>query len=140
MHRETFDWALVRSFLVVLDAGSLMGAVQRSGARQPTSSQHVAELEAQLGAPLFERTDDQVAYGRLLPAGAGIGFVARYNLAHWRDVVPVLPALKMAPMSCWLAVHRETRGNPVVRRVYDFLAAAIPAKLQPAQAVIGPAS
>ncbi len=43
-----FDWALVRSFLAVLDAGSLMGAARTLGARQPTLSRHVAELEAQL--------------------------------------------------------------------------------------------
>ena len=51
-----FDWALVKSFLAVLDAGSLMGAARRIGAQQPTLSRHVAELETQLGAPLFERT------------------------------------------------------------------------------------
>jgi hypothetical protein len=32
-------------------------------------------------------------------------------------------------MPCWLAVHREIRGNRVVRRVYDFLAARIPERL-----------
>ena len=53
---DRFDWALVRSFLAVLDAGSLMGAARRLGAQQPTLSRHVAELEAQLGVPLFERT------------------------------------------------------------------------------------
>jgi DNA-binding transcriptional LysR family regulator len=30
-----FDWTLVRSFLAVLDAGSLMGAARRLGAQQP---------------------------------------------------------------------------------------------------------
>ena len=55
-HNRAFDWALVRSFLAVLDAGSLMGAARKLGAQQPTLSRHVAELEAQLGAPLFERT------------------------------------------------------------------------------------
>jgi DNA-binding transcriptional LysR family regulator len=64
-----------------------------------------------------------VAYGQLVAAGAGIGFVARYNLAHWPGVVPLLPMLKIPPLPCWLAVHREIRGNPLVRRVYDFLAA-----------------
>ena len=54
--QERFDWALVRSFLAVLDAGSLMGAARKLHAHQPTLSRHVAELEAQLGAPLFERT------------------------------------------------------------------------------------
>jgi DNA-binding transcriptional LysR family regulator len=287
-----FDWALVRSFLAVLDAGSLMGAARRLGAQQPTLSRHVAELEAQLGAPLFERTgrgvvptamalaiadaarqmeqgadtlartltrrreattgtvrvttsevaasyllppvlvqlqqtepgiqvelvasnqlsnllrreadiavrmvrpaqsslvarkladiaivacahdsylrqagtprtpadlarhrligydrddtiergfarmglvlpreafalrtDNQLAYGRLVAAGAGIGFVAAYNLRYWPGVQPVLPMLQIPPLPCWLAVHREIRGSALVRRVYDVLAAQIP--------------
>ena len=295
MAKDNFDWALVKSFVAVLDAGSLMGAARQLGARQPTLSRHVAELEAQLGSPLFERTargvtptaaglaiadaarqmqhsaeqlgrglarsrdattgtvrittsdvaavwllppvlaalqrqepgiqielvasntlsnllrreadiavrmvrpvqgsltarklgeisivaaahedylaragtprqpadllqhcligmdrddtivrgfagsglplareqfalrtDDQVAYGRLVAAGAGIGFVAAYNIAHWPGVRPLLPALKIPPLPCWLAVHREIRGNRVVRRVYDFLAEAVPQAL-----------
>lgn len=293
---DRFDWALVKSFLAVLDAGSLMGAARRLKAQQPTLSRHVAELEAQLGVPLFERTgrgvvptaaalaiadsarqmdegaaslaralaknrdatggkvrittsmvaacwllppmlaelqraepgitvelvasnqianllrreadiavrmvrptqaslvarkigdvsicaaahrsyldaagtprrpedllrhrligydrddaiergfaamgytipreqfvlrtDDQVAYGRLLASGAGIGFVARYNIAHWPGVEPLLPMLAIPPLPCWLAVHREIRGNRVVRRVYDFLAEALPEALE----------
>ena len=295
MTAQTFDWALVKSFLAVLDAGSLMGAARALQARQPTLSRHVAELEAQLGAPLFERTgrgvvptaaalaiadaarqmqdgaeqlgrtllrtrdattgtvristsevaatwllppvlaalheaepgiqiellasnalsnllrreadiavrmvrpaqtsliarklgeipivaaahdsyltragtprtpqdlqqhtligydrdesmlrgfaamgmpvvreqfalrtDDQVAYGRLVAAGAGIGFVAGYNVAQWPGVRALLPMLKIPPLPCWLAVHREIRSNRVVRRVYDFLAQALPAAL-----------
>ena len=297
-NREDFDWSLAKSFLAVLDAGSLMGAARRLQAQQPTLSRHIAELEAQLGVPLFERTgrgvtptaaalaiadaarqmqdgagalarslaksrdattgtvrvttsqvaatwmlppllaqlqqaepgidvelvasnqltnllrreadiavrmvrpqqgslvarkladipivaaahesylaragtprrpedllghrligydrdetivrgfagiglvlarerfalrtDDQVAYGRLVAAGAGIGFVARYNIDHWPGVQEVLPQLQIPPLPCWLAVHREIRGNRLVRRVYDFLAEAIPA------AVAGP--
>jgi DNA-binding transcriptional LysR family regulator len=296
MPGETFDWTLVRSFLAVLDAGSLTRAARVLKAHQPTLSRHVAELEAQLGVPLFERTgrgvtptaaalsiadaarqmhdgadqlgrvlarqreatagsvrittsevaacwllppvlaalqaeepgiqvelvasnalnnllrreadiavrmvqpqqgsliarklgqipicaaahdsylaragtprapgdllahrligydgddllvrgfaalgypitrsqfalrtDDQVAYGRLVAAGAGIGFVAAYNLAHWPGVRPLLPMLKIPPLPCWLAVHREIRSNPVVRRVYDFLAQALPAEIE----------
>jgi DNA-binding transcriptional LysR family regulator len=295
MGLEVFDWTLVRSFLAVLDAGSLMGAARKLGAQQPTLSRHVAELERQIGAPLFERTgrgvtptalalaiadgarqmqggaealarslagardatsgtvrittsqvaasyllpsvlaalqraepgiqielvasnalsnllrreadiavrmvrpqqgslvarklaevpigaaahvsyleragtprrpqdllqhtligydredtiergfaalglalphqafalrtDDQVAYGRLVAAGAGIGFVALYNTAHWPGVQRLLPMLQIPPLPCWLAVHREIRGNKVVRRVYDFLAEAIPREL-----------
>lgn len=292
---DRFDWALVRSFLAVLDAGSLLGAARQLGAQQPTLSRQVAQLEAQLGGPLFERTgrgmtptalalsivdaarqmaqgadamgralagrrdaatgtvrittsqvaavwllppllaelqaaepgiqielvasnalsnllrreadiavrmvrpaqqslvarkladlpivaaaherylaragtpqrpqdllqhrllgydrddtlrrgfaalglpvspgqfalrtDDQVAYGRLVAAGAGIGFVAHYNLVHWPGVRPLLPMLKIPPLPCWLAVHREIRGNPLVRRVFDHLAEAIPRAL-----------
>jgi DNA-binding transcriptional LysR family regulator len=295
MTGSRFDWALVQSFVAVLDAGSLSGAAKRLGARQPTLSRQVAALEAQLGAPLFERTgrgveptalavaiadaarrmedgaedllrrldrkrsqangtvrittsqvaasfllppvlaalqteepgiqielvssnqltnllrreadiavrmvrpaqaslvarkladlpivagahesylaragtprrpeelrqhrligydrddlllrgfaglglpiareqfalrtDDQLAYGRLVAAGAGIGFVAEYNLRHWPGVVPVLPQLKIPPLPCWLAVHREIRGSALVRRVFDFLAEAIPREL-----------
>jgi DNA-binding transcriptional LysR family regulator len=295
MAQPAFDWALVRSFLAVLDAGSLMGAARRLNAQQPTLSRHVAELEAQLGAALFERTgrgvtptavalaiaesarqmeagadelarhlagqrdatsgsvristsqvaasyllppvlaalhqaepgiqvelvasnqltnllrreadiavrmvrpaqstlvarkladipigaaahnsylaragtprrpqdlaghtligydrdetiergfarlgvplphqafalrtDDQVAYGRLVAAGAGIGFVALYNTTYWPGVQRLLPMLQIPPLPCWLAVHREIRGSKVVRRVYDFLAEAIPREL-----------
>lgn len=291
-----FDWSLVRSFLAVLGAGSVSAAAKHSGARQPTLSRHVAELEAQLGAPLFERTgrgvvptgaalaivdsarrmedaalelarglatarsatrgvvrvttsqvaatwllpaalarlqlshpeieielvasneltnllrreadiavrmvrpaqqsliarklgeielvaaahksylakapplrvaedlvahrlvgydrddtivrgaarmgmvlargnfavrtDDQVVYGRLVAEGAGIGFVARYNLRHWPGVVAVLPALALGSLPCWLAVHREIRSNPRVRTVYDFLAREIAAAIR----------
>ena len=295
MANDGFDWTLVRSFVAVLDAGSLMGAARQLGAQQPTLSRHIAELEQQLGTPLFERTgrgvvptaaalaiadaarqmedgagalaralagqreattgtvrittsqvaavwllppvlaalqqaepgiqielvasnglsnllrreadiavrmvrpaqgslvakklgdipivaaahdsylaragaprqpddllqhrligferdpallrgfaalglpvtrehfalrtDDQVAYGQLVAAGAGIGFVAAYNVPQWPGVRTLLPTLKVPPLPCWLAVHREIRGSRVVRRVYDFLAAALPAAL-----------
>lgn len=51
-----FDWNLVRSFLAALEHGSLLGAARALGASQPTLGRHVAELEAQLGTVLFERT------------------------------------------------------------------------------------
>jgi DNA-binding transcriptional LysR family regulator len=58
---------------------------------------------ARLGHPLVReqfvvRTDDQVAYGRLVAAGAGIGFVARYNIRHWPGVKPLLPMLAIPPL------------------------------------------
>jgi DNA-binding transcriptional LysR family regulator len=89
---------------------------------------------AKLGLPLERsafvlRSDDQVAYGQLVAAGAGIGFVAAYNLRHWPGVTPLLPMLQIPPLPCWLAVHREIRSNRLVRRVYDFLAEAIPRAL-----------
>ncbi|HVO08333.1 MAG TPA: LysR substrate-binding domain-containing protein [Burkholderiaceae bacterium] len=97
----------------------------------------ILRASAQIGLPLTRehfalRTDDQLAYGRLVAAGAGIGFAAHYNLRHWRGVVPLLPMLKIPPLPCWLAVHREIRGSAVVRRVFEFLAEAIPRELQSA--------
>ncbi|MEI7443426.1 MAG: LysR family transcriptional regulator [Burkholderiales bacterium] len=292
---EDFDWSLVRSFVAVLDAGSLTAAARRTGMHQPTLSRHVAELEAQLQAPLFERTgrgvvptaaalaiadaarrmqadaqslaftlagrreattgtvritasriaatwllppvivrlqaaepgiqvelvgsdaltnllrreadiavrmvrpdqgsliarrmgdipivacahrrylrdapplrtptdlarhrlvgmdrdetirkgfaafglpldrdafavrtDDQIAYVRLVAEGAGVGFVTPYVLAQLPDVVRVLPMLEVPPLPCWLAVHREIRGNPVVARAWRVLVDALPAAI-----------
>ncbi len=298
MASERFDWTLVRSFLAVLDAGSLLGAARTLGAQQSTLSRHIAELEQQLGAPLFERTgrgvvptamahaiaeparhmetgahalsrtlaghrditsgtvristshvaaayllpplitalrrqepgiqielvasnqlsnllrreadiavrmvrptqnslvarklgeisivaaahksylaragypskpedlmrhqligydrddtiekgfakmgytlpkqafalrtDDQIAYGHLIANGAGIGFVARYNIRAWPEVEAILPSLKIPALPCWLAVHREIRSNKVVRIVYDFLASHLADELSTA--------
>ena len=51
-----FDWTLVRSFLVALEHGSLLGAARVLKSSQPTIGRHIAELESQLGVVLFERT------------------------------------------------------------------------------------
>jgi len=75
------------------------------------------------------RTDDQLAVGRLIAAGAGVGFAAAYNLRYWPGVVAILPELRIPALPCWLAVHREIRGSSLVRRVYDFLAEAVPRAL-----------
>lgn len=54
--RTDFDWRLVRSFLAALDRGSLLGAARALHSTQPTIGRHIAELEAQLGVLLFERS------------------------------------------------------------------------------------
>ncbi len=46
----------MRSFLAVIDTGSLQAAARKLASTQPTMGRHVAELEQQLGAVLFERT------------------------------------------------------------------------------------
>jgi DNA-binding transcriptional LysR family regulator len=62
-----FNWSLVRSFLAVLENGSLLAAARQLQTSQPTIGRHVAELESQLGLVLFERT------GRgLLPTEAAL--------------------------------------------------------------------
>jgi DNA-binding transcriptional LysR family regulator len=56
-HSSTdFDWRLVRSFLAVLDLGSLLAAARSLGVSQPTLGRHITELESQLASVLFERT------------------------------------------------------------------------------------
>ena len=54
--RRPFDWSLVRSFLAVLECGSLLAAAKALHTSQPTLGRHMAELESQLGVVLFERT------------------------------------------------------------------------------------
>ncbi len=56
MHTADFNWALIPSFLAALDRGSLMAAARQLDTSQPTVGRHIAELEAQLGVVLFERT------------------------------------------------------------------------------------
>lgn len=60
-----FDWTLVRSFLAVMEAGSLLGASKRLRATQPTIGRHIAQLESQLGCALFERTGRGLSPTRL---------------------------------------------------------------------------
>lgn len=75
------------------------------------------------------RTDDHLAYGRLVAAGAGIGFLAHYHAAQTPGLQRLLPQLRIPALPCWLAVHREIRSSRVVRRVYDHLARALAAQL-----------
>jgi DNA-binding transcriptional LysR family regulator len=51
-----FNWALIPSFLAAHAQGSLLGAARTLGISQPTVGRHIAQLEKQLGTPLFERT------------------------------------------------------------------------------------
>jgi DNA-binding transcriptional LysR family regulator len=50
------DWDLYRTFLAVLDEGSLSAAARALDLTQPTVGRHVEQLEATLGAPLFTRS------------------------------------------------------------------------------------
>ncbi|HEY6459531.1 MAG TPA: LysR family transcriptional regulator, partial [Polyangiaceae bacterium] len=52
------SWSELELFLAVADAGSLSGAAKRLQVTQPTVSRQLAELEAQLGEPLFLRAVD----------------------------------------------------------------------------------
>jgi DNA-binding transcriptional LysR family regulator len=53
---STIGWELYRSFLAVLDEGSLSGAARALGVAQPTVGRHVAALEKSLGLALFTRS------------------------------------------------------------------------------------
>ena len=53
---STIGWELYRSFLAVLNEGSLSGAARALGVAQPTVGRHVAALEKSLGLALFTRS------------------------------------------------------------------------------------
>lgn len=67
---NSLDWTLLRSFLAVVEGGSLSGAAKTMGATQPTLSRHIRELETALGVILFTRS----AQG-LDPTAAALGLV-----------------------------------------------------------------
>lgn len=75
------------------------------------------------------RCDDLIAYWEAVRAGLGIGFIADYLAATDRNVVAVLPMIKVPPIPIWLTVHREIRTSRRIRAVYDFLSQAVPKAL-----------
>ena len=52
---RSYDWNLIKSFLAIMDNGTLSAGAKRLGISQPTLSRHVDELEHSLGVILFER-------------------------------------------------------------------------------------
>ena len=55
------DWSLYRSFLAILQAGSLSAAARALGLTQPTLARHVAALEEAVGLTLFTRSQQGLA-------------------------------------------------------------------------------
>jgi len=53
-------WDHYRTFLAVLQEGSLSGAARHLGLKQPTVGRHIDALEKALGVPLFTRAQDGV--------------------------------------------------------------------------------
>jgi DNA-binding transcriptional LysR family regulator len=53
---NAIGWELYRSFLCVLQEGSLSGAARALGITQPTAGRHIAALEKALGFALFTRS------------------------------------------------------------------------------------
>ncbi|MGE6697389.1 LysR family transcriptional regulator [Hyphomonas sp. NPDC076900] len=56
MNSSAAPWDHIRSFLAVLEEGSLSRAARHLSLTQPTLSRHIDQLEASLGGPLFTRS------------------------------------------------------------------------------------
>jgi len=58
MSQASPDWNHYRSFLAVMQAGSLSAAARELGMTQPSIGRHIDALEAALGRPLFTRSPE----------------------------------------------------------------------------------
>ncbi len=61
MTRNEPSWEWYRTFLQVLEVGSLSAAGRALGITQPTVGRHIDSLEAALGLKLFTRSFDGFA-------------------------------------------------------------------------------
>ena len=75
------DWNLVRTFVSVVEAGSLAGAARALELSHPTVARHVQQLEAQIGVALFVRGSGGLA---LNEAGQRLAEVAERMLRELR--------------------------------------------------------
>ena len=71
------------------------------------------------------RTDHSALAWQAVCTGLGVGAGLCQVAEGTSGVVRVLPDVAIAPMPCWLAVHRELRGTPRLRAVADALAATL---------------
>ncbi len=67
------------------------------------------------------RTDNQIVVWEAIKAGNGIGFSQRSLAAAEPLVEMLLPDLPLPDLPMWLAMHRDVRTSPRIRRVADFL-------------------
>ena len=80
-------------------------------------------LGHELGREAFSlRSDDLMVQWSAVRSGFGLGFLGLYQAQAEPELQRVLPALKIAPLPMWLAVHREIRTSQRIRAVYDYLA------------------
>ncbi len=74
------SWDLLRTFLAVMQHGSLSAAARELGITQPTAGRHIAQLEEQAGLPLFLRSSGGLLPTEqakaLLPHARSMGFAA----------------------------------------------------------------
>jgi DNA-binding transcriptional LysR family regulator len=82
-----FDLRSLEIFLAVCEEGAMAGAARRLGLTQPAVSQAVAELEARMGAVLFDRSVRPLG---LTPAGGLLRQRASALLSEARQIAPAL--------------------------------------------------
>ncbi|HXV01096.1 MAG TPA: LysR family transcriptional regulator [Caulobacteraceae bacterium] len=140
------DWSLYRTFLAVLDAGSLSGAARALGLAQPTVGRQIEALEAALGGEaLFTRSPGGLAptraaltlapHAQAMAAAAGAFVRAAAGTAQdmsgvvritASDIVgaEVLPPILAGFREAWPAIDIEllcsNRNEDLLRRDADI--------------------
>lgn len=71
------------------------------------------------------RCDNQVVAWQAVLAGMGIGISLERVAALAPQLVRVLPGVPIAPLPLWITAHRELRGTPRLKLVFDTLAEAL---------------
>ncbi len=92
-------WEWYRSFLQVLESGSLSAAARALGLTQPTVGRHIAGLEAALGLGLFTRSPEGLA-----PTDAALELQP-----YARDLAATAAALRRAASGHGAGVHGTVR-------------------------------
>ena len=88
----------------------------------------MAAMGYPLGRDAFRlRTDNQIVAWEAIKAGNGIGFAQASLIAREPSVEALLPDLPLPVLPMWLAMHRDLKSSPRMRRVADFLFAELKA-------------
>lgn len=71
------------------------------------------------------RCDNQVVAWQAVRAGVGIGVGLDRVARQSPELVRVLPEIQIPPLPMWITAHRELRGTPRLKLVFDALVAAL---------------
>jgi DNA-binding transcriptional LysR family regulator len=110
MDQTSADWQLYRSFLAVVQEGSLSGAARQLNLTQPTLGRQIAQLEQQLGLTLFTRS----------PAGLEPTAAAKALVPHAQAMASAAQALTRAASGA----ADETKGT-IRLTASDFMSAEV---------------
>jgi DNA-binding transcriptional LysR family regulator len=148
---EHLDWEHQRTFLAVLDTGSLSGAARALGLAQPTVRRRIEALEGALGTALFTRAPNGLlptataltlaeparamahaaeAFVRTASAPAdavaGLVRVSASEVIAVEVLPPILAALKRRHPALVVALSPSNRVEDVLRRESDIAVRMVP--------------
>lgn len=82
----------------------------------------MAAMGYSVGREIFRfRTDNQIVSWEAIRAGNGVGFAQASLIAREPLVEALLPGLPLPDLPMWIAMHRDLRTSPRMRRVADIL-------------------